>query len=243
MEHKYLKEFKKLEARLKNIAKLPDVARFSDVLDRATQVHPFINEEKNLILDLYGLRNVFAHSDRSKYIAEVNDLAFKSLARILKLLKNPPKAIIFAKNILKQKEIYWVKDNAELSRVINRMAEKIYTHTPIYRDNLCIGVFTETSLLLWLKNSIDRNGVAQFKKKFMFDINPEYINPNMPTNKCLFKKSSSSIFDIWQEFRESVRKGIRLGAIILTKDGKRTSRPEGIITSWDLPKINELIKK
>ena len=242
MEHQYLTEFKKLEARLKSIPNLGDGVRFNDILDKAAQVHPFINEEKNLISDLYGLRNVFAHADRSKYIAEVNDLAFKSLARILDLLKNPPKAIDFVRNILGQKNVFWVKSSTELKKVINVMAGKIYTHVPIYQEKRCTGVFTETSLLLWLKNNIQRSGVAQFHKKYMDDINPNYINPDTSANRCIFKKSSSSIFDIWQEFREYIKKGERLGAIILTKDGKRASKPDGIITSWDLPKIHDYLK-
>jgi predicted transcriptional regulator len=242
MEHKYITEFKKLEAKLKKIAKLKDTSKFNDLLDRAATLHPFINEDKHLIQDLYGLRNVFVHSDRDKYIAEVNDLAFISLARILELLENPPKAISFTKNILKQKEVYWVQNNQELNVVVNEMAEKIYTHIPVYDGDLCVGVFTETSLLLWLKNNVDSDGIAQFKKRFMSDVDINYMNPDTSTNRSIFIKSDSSIFDVWQKFNLAIKKGDRLGAIILTKDGKRTSEPEGIITSWDLPRIQELIK-
>ena len=242
MEHKYLTEFKKLEAKLKKIAKLKDTSKFNDLLDRAATLHPFINEDKYLIQDLYGLRNVFAHSDRNKYIAEVNDLAFTSLARIMELLENPPKAINFTKNILKQKKVYWVQNNAELNEVINEMSEKVYTHIPVYDDDLCVGVFTETSLLLWLKDNVDSDGIAHFKKRFMSKVDLSYIDPDTPINRSIFAKSDSSIFDVWQKFNLAIKKGDRLGAIILTKDGKRTSEPEGIITSWDLPRIQELTK-
>jgi hypothetical protein len=56
MERNYLTEFKKLEAELKKIAKLKDGSRFGDVLDKAASLHPFVNKDKNLILDLNGLR-------------------------------------------------------------------------------------------------------------------------------------------------------------------------------------------
>ena len=43
-------------------------------------------------------------------------------------------------------------------------------------------------------------------------------------------------------FEEAIEKGRRLGALVITKSGKKDELPIGIITAWDLPRIDQYIE-
>jgi predicted transcriptional regulator len=230
----YLTEFKKLEAGLRRIAHAGDNIEFREVLVRAKKLNPFIVSKENLIWDLYGLRNVIAHSDREKYIAEINQLAFDSIAKLIKLIEKPP----LAGDVFK-KEVYVADMNSETEDVIKEMRTKLYTHVPIYRDKDFIGILSEATIFNWLVDNI-KEGMANFRKLKLSDINPKYLNN--PNEQCKFIRENVSIFYVLKMFEEAIDKKKRLGAVFITRSGTKNEKPVGVITAWDLPKIKEFLK-
>ncbi|NLF43394.1 MAG: CBS domain-containing protein, partial [Bacteroidales bacterium] len=168
---KFLQQFKRLERRLKEISGTQaDNVRFSDVIKVAKRNNPVIEYKEGLIWDLYGLRNVFAHSDREKYIAQINELAFESIGEILSFIDNPPKVgDVFSC------EVYYANTNEITENVLRKMQKNLFTHVPIYDEGKFVGLLTETTLLDWLMENINQ-GQAQFYKKLVSDINPKYLN-------------------------------------------------------------------
>lgn len=235
IKHKYLESFKKLEACLKKITGAGDDAKFSNILNKAKAINPLFEFKEGLIWDLYGLRNVFAHSDREKYIAEVNKFAFESIDKIIKLIKKPPTVgVVFKKDVYKANLFNNTED------VIKEMHGKLYTHVPIYTNNSkCVGIFSEATIFNWLVDNINVDGKANFHKLQMKDINPKYYHS--PNEKNDFIKEETTIFEALKQFQDSINKGMRLGALIITPHGTKKEYPTGIITSWDLPKIKEFL--
>lgn len=232
--HSYLKEFKKIETRIRKIAGLPDTARFSDVLDKVEHFSYFIRIKKNLIQDLWALRNVFAHADRDKYIAEVNDLAFDSIKELIERLDKPP----VVGKVFKV-EVFTANTEDFTEDVVKKMEKEIYTHVPIYNDGKFWGILSETTVLSWLAKNI-KKGSAGFKKNKIRDINRGYLFPR--TNKVKFIPANTDIFKVQKMFDSAINKGERLGALIITRRGGEDEKPIGIITAWDLPKIKEYLK-
>jgi len=233
--NKYLQEFKKLESKLKEISgpgsnNLP----FREVLKKAKNKNSIIEFNEDIIDDLYGLRNVVAHADREKYIAEINQLAFDKINKILSLLRNPPTVIdVFKTNV------FTVNTNNITEVVIKTMQENLYTHVPVYEDNSFIGALSETTILEWLVENINK-GEAQFYKQIVGKINRKYLNSL--NNLYKFVLPNLNIFEVLKIFEDHLRRGKRLGVIFITPNGKKDEKPVGIITAWDLPKIKETFK-
>lgn len=118
------------------------------------------------------------------------------------------------------------------------MKQKIYTHVPVYNGKFK-GVLSETTILEWLSDNISDGGCAYFEKKKVGDINPKYLHSKI--NQYKFTKETTSIFDIQKYFDEAIAKQERLGVIFITPNGDKNSRPTGVITAWDSPKIKEYL--
>ena len=232
----YMELFKKFETKLREIAGVnSDSIQFKDILDKAKRNNPLVEYKEDLIWDLYGLRNVFAHCDRDKYIAEVNSMAFEELNKLYSNLENPPKVIdLFAK------EIFRTRLSDDVLAVLESMKENVYTHVPVYDENdKFVGILSETTVMNWLiENLVD--GKASFSNKTMGDFNSKYLHTS--ENKYEFVASDFDIFAAQKMFDSSMYAGERLGCIIITQSGNRDEKPIGIITAWDLPKIRDFLK-
>ena len=190
--------------------------------------------KKGIIWNLYGLRNVFAHADMDKYIADVNDLAFAEIDKIIGMLDNPPKAIdIF------EGDVFIARFNDNMGVVLRKMKDNLYTHIPVYDNGKFIGILSETTILEWLAENINEGGEAYFAKQKVADVNLRYLHPK--TNQCEFIKQSTSIFEIYKMFEDAIYGKNRLGAVLITKNGTKDEKPLGIITAWDLPKLKEYL--
>lgn len=232
---KYLEEFKRLETKLRLISRTGDGERFYSILDKVERDNYLIKAKRNLILDFYALRNVFAHAERDKYIAEIKEFAFQELQKILKLLENPPTAGVVFKT-----EVYTTTPKEITEVVLRKMSENLYTHVPIYQNGKFYGILSESTLLAWLVDNI-KEGKAQFYKRLVGDIKKEYLfNKN---DKVDFISETKSIFEVQAIFEEAIRRGQRLGALIITRFGKKDEKPIGIITAWDLPRIDQFIER
>jgi CBS domain-containing protein len=235
MKKDYLKEFKKLEKKLRGVSGVTsDNAHFDEIIKKAKQNNPIVEFKEGIIRDLYALRNVFAHKDRERYIAEVNELAFDSLGEIIKLLENPPKV-----GKVFEKEVYSVTTEEITEVVLRNMKENLYTHVPVYENEGFVGVFSETTIFDWLIDNIER-GRADFYKQTLEQVNRKYLNS--PNNLYKFVSAELDIFSARKIFEDTIWDGKRMGVIFITKGGKKDEKPTGIITAWDLPKIKEFLK-
>lgn len=232
--HPYFEKFKILEAKLRKISHGVDRNNFYEVLDKAEKINYLIKIKRSVLLDLNALRNIFAHADREKYIAEVNQFAFEELDKIINSLENPPTV-----GKVFKKDVYYVDTNEIVEIVIRKMQENIYTHVPVYKDDKYIGTFSETTLLTWLIHNLNK-GHADFYKPQIKYVNPEYLNNS--TNMVKFIPADKSIFEIHEMFDRAISVHARLGALLITEDGTKNKFPIGIITAWDLPIIDGYIR-
>lgn len=229
----FLDEFKKLEKNLKKVTGLVgDNIKFRDLIDSAKKKHFLISKREGIIHDLYGLRNVLAHSDRDKYIAKINEIAFKEIQEINTLLIHPPSIESFV-----HKNIFTCSTQDTLNAVLEKMVEKIYTHIPVYdQEKRFYGMITETAIVNYLLKNTNINiydTVDSIPKKFLND----YGN----NNYYKFVSAQKSIFDVIYEFDKAIQERVRLGALFVTKTGKKDEKILGVVTAQDLPLFKEKI--
>jgi len=229
----FLKEYKRFETRVKKIANsTEDSDRFMSIVRDASKICPILEYERDIIGDLVALRHVIVHKDRDKYLAEINDIAFEKLEKIIRYLEKPPSVKDYFAC-----DVYTVKDSEITDIVIKKMCETGYTHVPVYSKNKFIGVFSETSIFEWLGDNIC-DGNANFKKRSISIFNMKYLN-QPEQNFCDFIGEKTSIFDVQKRFENAISKKQRIGALFITKTGKKDEKISGIVTSWDLPNIKK----
>jgi hypothetical protein len=228
----FVDKFQILEKALIEISDSKDATQFHDILTNAERKNVFIKNHRGLLEDLYALRNVFVHRNRSKYIAEINEMANEKIDEMIQSLKEPPTVIS-----LFETDVYQAYYGDFISEIADKMQEKKYTHIPVWTDNKFIGVFSYTSFFDWIVLA-QRESPEEitFTKKFMRDINAKYLNS--PIVNYQFIKESMSIYEIPIIFEKAVSSRKRLDCLLITNQGKKHEKITGIITSWDLPLIN-----
>jgi CBS domain-containing protein len=233
--HKFLDEYKKLERKLRSLAGANDQMSFRDVIKECKKQSIVVTLKEEIIFDLSALRNVFAHSDREKYIAEVNQVAYQLLAELLKLLEHPPTVLEFFKA-----EVYCANVEDVTETVLKKMQEKLFTHVPIYDGDKFKGILSETTIFDWLIDSIKQDK-SEFYKRQIKDIKPEYLNS--ANNLFEVIKPGTDIFSVLKIFEDAINNQKRLGVVLITPTGSKDEKPIGIITAWDLPRIRNLLNK
>lgn len=231
----FLAKFKIFEKEIKKLAGVKsDYTQQKDIIRFAKKKNPLIGYKEDLISDLYALRNVVAHIDREKYIADINEYAFNELNKFIQLLEKPPKAIdVF------NAEIFKCSTTDISDSVLRKMKERLYTHIPVYDNGKFIGVLSESTILEWLVENIEA-GKVNFHKKTIGDINRKYLNNKIDLYK--FAPSNKSVFEIQKMFDEAIENKKRLGVVFITENGKSTGEILGLVTAWDLPKIRDYLK-
>ena len=80
----FVNRFQHFEKLVKELSKSSDRTHFTDAVRNLQTKYPYLREQYQLIEDLYALRNVFSHRERSKYITNVTALAlYMFLNRLL----------------------------------------------------------------------------------------------------------------------------------------------------------------
>jgi predicted transcriptional regulator len=227
----FLNEFKKLEEILRSSTNMGERAKFHELLNKASKSNSLFEEKRNLIETMYALRNVIAHGQKDKYIAQINNQAFDEIKNIVLLLETPPLVGLVANT-----PVYIADVESSLSELIKSMNENIYSHVPIYDNEKYIGTFSENSGLLVLNEilinslSLNNSKISDLDFNLIFKTNDE----------VMFIGKEENVFNVQNYFKNAIKKGERLGAIYITSTGSRYERPIGIITPNDIPKIKDI---
>jgi predicted transcriptional regulator len=230
---RFLALFNDIENHFSNLAAVTKHQDFMVLVARLSESHRAVKLFKNDLREYSELRNAIVHQTKGKPIAEPYDETVADLKRIIDFIKKPPTAYEIA-----SKPVYKCSSGDLISSVVKKMTEQVYTHIPVLHDGKFIGVFSESSIIRWLGSSTDKDG-------FLLDLTKigqikEHFDKENDTF-CGFKFVSrrKDAFSIKDEFLSFVEQTKRLGAIFVTENGKKEEDILGIVTSWDLPKINQ----
>ena len=232
----FIKRFQRLEKLLKETTESKDETSFSSALTKAAEKNTFIQKNRSLIDDLYALRNVFSHRERQRYIAKVNEIAISELEKIIQNIEKPPTVISRFKGY--GETVYQATIDRTIFEVMSEMEDpkKKYTHVPVWNRSKFVGVFSYTSFFAWLfDEQKNKDKEVTFVKKFIGDINPEYLNS--PVVNFEFIPENMSLYEVPSLFEKAVSQRERLDCLLITRAGKRNEKITGIITSWDLGSI------
>ncbi|HPM14102.1 MAG TPA: hypothetical protein PLK49_01715, partial [Candidatus Dojkabacteria bacterium] len=111
---------------------------------------------------------------------------------------------------------------------------------PVVKDGIFQWLLSESIYVQWLSEVIEKEGICTTEstisqlKKYAKKTNDDY----------LFLSRDADIYLIREKFEKAIqeKKGEvskRLGVIFITNSGKETEKILGLITAWDLGKIED----
>lgn len=230
---KFLLIFNQIEKHLVNLAKVEKYEEFVTLLFRLSETDRVIKAYKNDLREYAELRNAIVHQTTGKPIAEPYDETVESLQRIYDSIRKPPTAYDIA-----SEPVFSCGTEDHIVDVVKKMTEEVYTHVPVKENDKFVGVFSESTLARWLGKFAERDSfileatkIGQLK---------EYFDKQDSAFCCYkFVSRNTDAFSIQDDFLSFVKEVKRLGAVFVTQNGKKEEPIIGIITSWDLPKIDE----
>lgn len=160
--------------------------------------------------------------------------AISQLAKYADNIKSPPRCIdIF------RKPVFTCRPSDRLGKIIQIMQEKNYSHIPVYEKNInknenkYIWVLTESNILRWMARNMWTKDLNTIKVRDLDLKNKkDYI---------IFVKKKINIYEIDELFTIKKQNNQKIGAVLITENGKEDESLLGIITSGDTALIDTYV--
>lgn len=235
---KFLFIYNKVHKHLQCLGAAKGREDFTVLLGRLSGSNGVIRAYKNDLREYAELRNAIVHQTTEEVIiAEPHTQAVENFQKIYDIIIKPPTAYDIA-----SKPVEHCNAIALIADVIRIMTVKVYTHIPVLEDGKFVGVFSEATVTRWLADSAEKDGFVLDKTQ-IGELKDYYNDPENTFCCYRFVSRGYDAYKIKDDFLYLVNKKWRLGAVFVTDSGKKTDKIIGIITSWDLPKIDEYGKE
>ena len=233
---KYLDIFKKIENKLRKEYGGGEYKEFMGLLRELRAKNSIVRNFYDDLREYAELRNAIVHksSGSEKPIADPYKETVDGIQELYDAIDKPQTAYDRA-----VRPVYNSTTDAQIINVVKSMREKIYTHIPISdKDGHFVGVFSESTLVKWLADSVESDGFILEETK-VADIQKYLDQGDDKFNTYKFISRNMNIFDVQDLFQDSINRKERLGAVFVTQSGLRTEGILGIITAWDLSGIKK----
>lgn len=173
------------------------------------------------------VRNFLQHEGKinKEFAVIASDEMIDKLIEIIEYVKNPLK--IKDVYIPIEKIYYKGLDNYVYPSMLS-MDYKKYSHIPILRNKILIGVFSKTSIFKYLLeenvNLLDDNLKFKDLKKYI-SLDEEYY---------IYSKIDEDVEEIIEEVVNSFKNGKRVSIIFVTVDGTSNTELLGLLTPYDI---------
>ncbi len=182
------------------------------------------------------IRNQITHGiklDGHTYVYP-SPYAIAQLAKYADSIKSPPRCIdIFGK------PVFTCKPNDKLETIIQIMQEKNYSHVPVYKNDIklnkkeYIWVLTESNILGWMAKNM--------WKKNLSEVKIEDLDLSNEDDYIIFVRKKANIYEIDELFTIKKQNEQKIGAVLITENGKEDSPLLWIITSGDTALVDTYV--
>jgi predicted transcriptional regulator len=222
--------FNRIHEKLKELVKdTHDHTPYGDVLYTARKNHNIIRYNYENLKQFGYLRNAIVHKKIREdfYIAEPHDRVVEEIERISEILLKPPLALTVASQPVKS-----YSPSTSLIEILAMMDEKGYSQFPIYEENVFKGLLTDGGIAKWLSRHLNN------KTAYLDGVTAADLIPLEKKHSVKFLARNSTIYDLEALFEKSFEENKKLKAILITELGSQLQKPIGIVTTWDLVRID-----
>ncbi len=222
----FLDAFTDIEHKLKEICHEQYHMGFLELIRKAQSFNKVVRKFSTDLKEFAELRNAIIHTRRENFvIAEPHDDIVNEIGRIRDLLYDPPRV-----NLLTTVKLFVVSPSTPIIEVLNGIAQRNIMHIPVIENNSLRYLLTAKTLARWMAGNIHETDTL--RKAFVADVIP-YIEKQ----DYAVVNNQTDLFEVVELFRNTLKGGMHLQAIIITHDGRPVMPLLGIITASDLPKI------
>ena len=219
---RFLRSFASIERSMNEMAGSTEYNSFSRLLTICASRNTVVRANQERLREYAELRNAIVHQrdDEEELIAIPTDSAVADIERIARLIDRRRSALQYA-----TKPVKTMNTDDTVTDAFHAMKDLGTTKIPVYRDQNFQGIVTMETIAGWAIEGGNEDVLC-------FD-----ILERSKIERVVFLKSRSYIEDVISIYESAMKNGRRPPVIILTKNGSRNQRPEGIITAYDLPSI------
>lgn len=227
---KFLGAFNNIEGELKYRYNIEQSVGFRKVINDISYKNRIIAMNKKLLESYTDLRNAIVYTAGEDFIiAQPHDDVVEKLKEIEMLILNPPKVIP-----LFQDGVLTLESTDSILDAIDIMFKNDYSQMPIVEDGEFIGLLNSNTITRWIgavDKKVDDNGSililnTRIKDVLLYtedDRNYEFIDRDYYLHQ---------VIDVFEGNRN-------MEALLVTHSGSKKEKLMGIITVWDLVRINK----
>ncbi|WP_226581359.1 HPP family protein [Halobacillus litoralis] len=222
--------FNQIHQHLKELNGFPKNDNFVELLQRSKLKHSVIRVHFDQLKQFAKLRNAIVHERISGdfYIATPHEGVVEKLKQIKQTLDQPPEALQFA-----TRPVLYFKEETDLTHIVEAFDQHGISQFPIYNnDRTFLGLLTNDGIVRWLSQKMVE-GRVNLKQTVAKDVLPSEKHANVE-----FLSSNATVFELEERFETSLDENRKLKAVILTESGNPDDLPMGIVTTWDLIKVD-----
>jgi CBS domain-containing protein len=198
---------------------------FNDLIDKASNLNELVRSEARSLKDFGRLCNEIKNH-RAYPREKIAEPTKKALSDFKRLVEN----IISPKSLIPkyQAEIKCFSPKDQLVTALRYMRDNDFSQIVI-EEKGGLSLLTVEGLAKWLEQQAENDVITIAKVKIS-----DALACDLPDTLEVMRPEDT-IYDAQQTFKNSIEKNRpRLFAIIITDSGKRTGKPVGIVTPWDL---------
>ena len=205
---------------------------FSELIRKAVVLNYIVRKNEDALVDYGRLRNAIIHnSNEDVIIAEPHDSVVEDIERIEKLLTTPPKAL----DSVAHRDVLAVDGNKSMYDIITLMADSNYSNIPVYSGDTLIGVANGQKMLEGLGHYLLSGGKSEV---FLKNVKIEDMLSSVKSTYYTVADAEITVEEALNEFHNNPK----LLAILITKDGKSSQKPLGIVTGGDVMDMNKIME-
>jgi len=229
---RFIAAYNNLDYSLRTIYDFKRSMSFSDVVRRSVVLNSVVRKYEEDLIDFGRLRNAIIHQGNSKYIiAEPHDDIVEKIEKLAQLISEPPIAMDRVGN----KEVITVNHDMKLKMAIQLIYRTGYSNLPVYKGEHLIGVVNGRKLINVIGQRLSDDVNIQ---DFVETTSVGEIVAEMGEDYYFMLANEKLTIDEAMNFFENNRK---LLIILITKDGKDTSKPLKIISGSDIIDMKKIL--
>lgn len=229
--HAFITRFNELEAHLLKMTRAAKGRAFYQLLDDAARLDASVRRHRDCLKDYADLRNAIVHHRTfpGEIIAEPTAETLSKLAAIIEDIEAPRRVIPSF-----QREIRCFSPDEQLAQALRHMREHDFSQIVVRREML-LTLLTVEGIARWLEQQATDDIIsvsdATIGEALAYDVDDAF--------EVIVR--NTTVYEAYEAFASALsREHPRLFAIIITHAGKRTEKPLGIITPWDVMQYRPL---
>ncbi|MUT66879.1 CBS domain-containing protein [Paenibacillus sp. NEAU-GSW1] len=222
--------FNRIHQKLREL--LPDYRNdaFTSMLEEACSRYAMLRVFRQDLRQYARLRNAMVHEYTREdfYIAVPHPEIVDSIESICRIIEKPKSVMSIA-----VKPIITFQTDTLIQDVFKAIERHGFTSFPVYREKAFQALITEDGLSRWIAGRLKSGPLVDFTHSAL-----EEVLPFEAAHNVVFVSKKMNIFEVDDLYKQKQKEGVKIDAVIVTEKGGMHEKPEGIITSWDLVKID-----